>query len=235
MVAASSLAASAVPNSGTWNRSLLSGFTPRYDMKIIAMMIIKMYVASMKNKVLAIENKYLSRTITCSEHKDEHLGVLSDLQTGQENTFVVTKAIPDTKPEQPSGPDTIKAEERKVAATWLIATAASHHATGDHSLLSGFTPEDGLFVKAGDGSPMQVLGRGSVVTGAVVLPDVWFVPGLTANLVSVSKLTELDYSVGFARAACYIRCAADGTVIGKAHAGEDGMFELDFLRVPPAS
>ncbi|CAD6252874.1 unnamed protein product [Miscanthus lutarioriparius] len=78
---------------------------------------------------------------------------------------------------------------------------------------------------------MQVLGCGNVVTDAVVLPDVWYVPGLTANLVSVSQLAELDYSIGFGHAECYIRSPDDGGLVGSARVGDEGLFEVDFLKV----
>lgn len=125
-----------------------------------------------------------------------------------------------------------KAEEASASATWVVATAAPHHATGNLDLLSGFTHHHcGFFLHAADGTPMQVLGSGNVVTNSVVLPDVWYVPGLTANLVSVSQLAELDYSVGFGRAECYIRSPDDGGLVGSARVGDEGLFEVDFLKV----
>ena len=121
------------------------------------------------------------------------------------------------------------------ATAWLIASAAPHHATGNRALLSGFAPDQGdLFVKAGDAgaAPMRVAGHGNVVTDAVVLPDVWYVPGLAVNVVSVSQLAELDYSVVFGHGQCCVRSGEDGGVVGTARAGEDGLFALDFIKVP---
>jgi hypothetical protein len=119
--------------------------------------------------------------------------------------------------------------------TWIVASAAPHHATGNRALLSDFTPEHSdIFLMGGDAGamPMQVIGRGVVIMENMLLPDVWYVPGLAANLVSVSQLAELDYSVAFGRSKCYIRSTASGAVVGTAHAGEDGLYALDFLRVP---
>ncbi|OEL27127.1 hypothetical protein BAE44_0011854, partial [Dichanthelium oligosanthes] len=127
----------------------------------------------------------------------------------------------------------IEAVVAKTSATWAVATAAPHHATGNPTLLSGFVTkyDDDQFVHAVDGVPMPVRARGAVVTDAIVIPDVWFVPGLTANLVSVSQLAELDYSVGFGSRECCIRSAAGGTIVGKAHLREGGVYVLDFLKV----
>ncbi|RLM57960.1 hypothetical protein C2845_PM18G07060 [Panicum miliaceum] len=129
----------------------------------------------------------------------------------------------------------IAPKETDPGTTWLIASAAPHHATGNRALLSGFALDQGdLFVKAGDAgaAPMRVVGRGNVVTDAVVLPNVWYVPGLTVNVVSVSQLAELDYSVAFGHGRCNVKSSEDGVVVGTARAGEDGLFALDFIKVP---
>jgi hypothetical protein len=82
--------------------------------------------------------------------------------------------------------------------------------------------------------PRKVVARGAVITGAVVLPDVWFVPGLTENLVSVSQLAELDHSIGFGRGECCIRSSPDDKVVGKGRLQRGGHYVLDFLKVPLA-
>jgi hypothetical protein len=94
-------------------------------------------------------------------------------------------------------------------------------------------PDEDIFLQAGDGTPMEVRGRGAVVTDAVVLPDVCFVPGLAANLVSAGKLAELGYTIRFARGACRV-IDGGGSLAGEARLGEDGMFELQFLKLPLA-
>ncbi|XP_034606291.1 uncharacterized protein [Setaria viridis] len=127
--------------------------------------------------------------------------------------------------------DTI--EEEKRSGEWFVATGAAHHATWKRDLFSNLVDveNDGLCVHAADGTPMPVCGRGDVVTDDVVLPDVYYVPRLCTNLVSVGQLAGLDYCVGFGRGACVISSAA-GTVVGRAHARGDGLYEVDFLRVP---
>jgi len=145
----------------------------------------------------------------------------------------------DTEPDNTSGSNTRVAKNNGInavaetAATWLIASAATHHATGNRSLLSGFkTIEDDLNIQTGDGRRMPVGGRGYVITDTVVLPDVWFVPGLNQNIVSISQLIKLGCRVEMNRDACYICGATDGTIIGEAPVGENGMFKLEFLKVP---
>ncbi|KAL6657257.1 hypothetical protein ACP70R_005037 [Stipagrostis hirtigluma subsp. patula] len=125
----------------------------------------------------------------------------------------------------------IKAVGTDTSATWIMVTGAPHHATGSRALLSRFLAEhDDVFVRAVDGVPMRVLARGAVLTDAVVLPDVWFVPELTMNMVSVSHLVSMNYSVSFGSDTCYVR-NADGRIVGKAQVGEAGLYVLDFLYV----
>ncbi|CAN6226669.1 unnamed protein product [Urochloa humidicola] len=127
--------------------------------------------------------------------------------------------------------DTI--EKAKRSGEWYVATGAAHHATGNSDLITNMMElaNGGLSVQAADGTSMPVCGRGNVVTDAVVLPDVYYVPGLCTNLVSVGQLAGLDYSVGFGRGNCIVS-SPDGTVVGGAHARGDGLYEVDFLRVP---
>jgi len=150
----------------------------------------------------------------------------------------VQRQIHDSEPENHSDLDSgvgdhhTAAEVDKKAAIWLIASGATCHMAGNRKLLSHFKPEHDRFVQAGDGELLEICGRGSVITDAVVLPNVFFVPGLTNNLVSASQLTELEYCLGFARGSCFIRRMNDSTVVGKASLGEDGLFQLDYLKVP---
>ncbi|KAG2557145.1 uncharacterized protein LOC120685834 isoform X3 [Panicum virgatum] len=126
-------------------------------------------------------------------------------------------------------------EEARRSGKWYVATGAAHHATGDRGLITNLVEleNDSLCVHAADGTPMLVRGRGNVETDNVVLPDVYYVPGLWTNLVSVGQLAGLDYCIGFSRGACHISDAA-GTVVGTAHARGDGLYEVDHLRVPLA-
>ncbi|KAL6654641.1 hypothetical protein ACP70R_008106 [Stipagrostis hirtigluma subsp. patula] len=116
-------------------------------------------------------------------------------------------------------------------ATWFIATAASNHMTGDPSLISNMVPVSNQVVEAGNGQGMQVCGRGSVITETVVLPDVWYVPGLNANLVSVGQLTDdRDLSVEIGGGVCRINKSSDGSAVGRAHR-KDFKYEVEFLKI----
>ncbi|CAD6252842.1 unnamed protein product [Miscanthus lutarioriparius] len=115
---------------------------------------------------------------------------------------------------------------------WFIATRATNHMTGDKSLISNLVPVNNQVVEAGEGEGMKVCGKGSVNTEKVVLPDVWYVAGLTANVVSVGQLTE-DHNliVQFGGGMCRISKESDGSVLGRAPLRPDRKYAVDFLKI----
>ena len=116
-------------------------------------------------------------------------------------------------------------------ADWFMASGATNHMTGDRALISNLVPVSNQVVQAGDGAGMLVCGRGSVNTETVILPDVWYVPGLTMNLVSVGQLTgDPDLSVSMGGGMCRIRKTSDGSVLGRAPL-RSRKYVVDFLKV----
>lgn len=112
----------------------------------------------------------------------------------------------------------------KTSPTWIVSSAAPRHATGNRALLSDLVTKHGdMFVHAVDEMPMPVVAHGTAITDEINLPNVWLVPGLTANLVSICQLVEMDYSVEFGSGMCYIRNSSDGTIVGKAHLRKGGL------------
>ncbi|WVZ49706.1 hypothetical protein U9M48_001038 [Paspalum notatum var. saurae] len=103
--------------------------------------------------------------------------------------------------------------------------------TGDPTLISDMLPVSNQIVQEGDGAGMQVRGRGSVKTETVLLPDVWYVPGLEWNLVSVGQLTEdPDLSVQMGGVIC--RISRHGSVLGRAPLRRsDRKYVVDFLKI----
>ncbi|OEL27123.1 hypothetical protein BAE44_0011856 [Dichanthelium oligosanthes] len=104
--------------------------------------------------------------------------------------------------------------------------------TGDRALISNPVPVSNKVVKAGNGEGLQVCATGSVNTETVVLPDVWYVPGLNMNLVSVGQLTkDRDLMVEIGGGACRISKISDGSVIGRGHLRSDFKYEVEFLKI----
>uniref|UniRef100_A0A0D9ZEC0 Retrovirus-related Pol polyprotein from transposon TNT 1-94-like beta-barrel domain-containing protein n=1 Tax=Oryza glumipatula TaxID=40148 RepID=A0A0D9ZEC0_9ORYZ len=121
------------------------------------------------------------------------------------------------------------------AGAWFVETAAPNHITGNRSLMSDLRPVDTYIVYTAGGAGMMVHGVGAVNTERVVIPDVWYVPGINANFVSVGQLAQLDFSTEFRRGVCSIIRGSDGSVVGKGYQGSNGLYELEFIKVPAAT
>uniref|UniRef100_A0A0A9C8N2 Retrovirus-related Pol polyprotein from transposon TNT 1-94-like beta-barrel domain-containing protein n=1 Tax=Arundo donax TaxID=35708 RepID=A0A0A9C8N2_ARUDO len=134
----------------------------------------------------------------------------------------------------PCAASTGTSSNRSGNTAWFMATRASNHMTCNRSLVSNMVPVSNQVVRAGNGEGMQVCGRGSVNTEMVVLPDVWYVPELTMNLVSVGQLTDgPDLAVMMGGSGCCVSRTSDGSVVGRAHLRSDNKYEVDFLKIQP--
>nr|BBF89472.1 hypothetical protein [Oryza glaberrima]BBF89484.1 hypothetical protein [Oryza glaberrima] len=106
--------------------------------------------------------------------------------------------------------------EEAAKGKWYMATAATNHMTRDQSLISDLKPVTGRVVSRGNGAGLKVHGSGAVNTETVAIPDVWHVPGINANLVSVPQLSLLGLNISFDRGGCTVTRASDASVVGKA-------------------
>lgn len=82
-----------------------------------------------------------------------------------------------------------------------------------------------------DGTPMPLIGIGSLVTSCLSLPDVYYILSLTLNLVSVSQLCESGYLVYFSSSNCYVQDPRSQRLIGTGRR-QGGLYVLDQLRIP---
>ena len=83
---------------------------------------------------------------------------------------------------------------------WYLDTGASNHMCGDENLFKELTKVDVGHVSFGDASKVTVKGRGTIwylqknnQVGEII--DVYFVPDLKSNILSMSQLMEKGYSV----------------------------------------
>lgn len=114
-----------------------------------------------------------------------------------------------------------------------ISSGATHHLTGNKEL---FDPESlvdfhgTLKMPNVPAAAMEIVARGFIRRGGLALPDVRYVPGLEANVVSVAMLDAMDYDVVFSNG-CLVKERLGDEVVGKA-THQDGLYMVDFLQVP---
>lgn len=118
---------------------------------------------------------------------------------------------------------------------WLVDSAATSHATGNANLFSTMIHDTFGDAKAANNAPMNVFGKGTVqikmvnskgLVTSTILRDVLFIPGISANILSVKKLTADELKVNFYGDTCEI--VRENCQIGVA----DGHDELYKLRMP---
>ena len=80
-------------------------------------------------------------------------------------------------------------------SAWFLDTGASNHMTGDRSLFAELDTGVGGNVRFGDGSAVDICGRGTVLFTCQdgrqrALTRVYFIPRLRSNIVSLGQLDE---------------------------------------------
>ncbi|KAF8665885.1 hypothetical protein HU200_053968 [Digitaria exilis] len=119
---------------------------------------------------------------------------------------------------------------------FILDSGASVHATPRYYLLKGLEAvAAGRSVHAANGKELHIRGRGCVsLDNYITLDDVDYIPGLTANIVSVSKLMKLDYEINFVGAGCAVKDPrAGGAKVGEGRLISNGVFVLGYLLIPP--
>ena len=112
-----------------------------------------------------------------------------------------------------------QAEENGVskAETWFIDSCCSNHMCGDKKLFSYFDNDFTHWVKLGNNAKMQVEGKGSVnlnIDGIKhVVTEVYYVPELKNNLLSVGQWQEKGLAILMHEGKCRIYHPRKGLII----------------------
>ena len=94
--------------------------------------------------------------------------------------------------------------------TWLLDSACCNHMTSYTDVVSSHTTTSLLTIYTANGSPMHVSHLGNISTPAFYVSNVYDIPQLTHNLISVGQLTELGFSLTF---------SSTGVVVQDSHTG----------------
>ena len=110
--------------------------------------------------------------------------------------------------------------------------------TSGSSILSSLRPLDSpLSVLTADGTPLSVSSRGTLSTSSFFVPDISHVPHLTINLFSVGQLTDSGCRVILDADSCSVQDRRTQALVGAGprHRDSQGLWKLDWLRVPSAA
>nr|GEX45323.1 zinc finger, CCHC-type [Tanacetum cinerariifolium] len=82
------------------------------------------------------------------------------------------------------------------ASIWYLDNGASNHMTGTKSHFRDINERITGRIRFGDGSYVQIKGRGSILLGCKnneqkIVSDVYYIPNLKSNIISLGQLTEI--------------------------------------------
>ena len=115
--------------------------------------------------------------------------------------------------------------------TWLLDYACCNHMTSSPVVVSSHTSTSLPIIYTANGSPMHVSHLGNVSTPTLYVSNVYQIPQLTHNLLSVRQLTELGFSLTFSSTGVVVQDFQTGQIVGTARK-VGRLFELIFLHLP---
>jgi hypothetical protein len=121
-----------------------------------------------------------------------------------------------------------------ISSEWFLDSACCNHMTDNPHLTSAHTPPVLPTITTVDGSAMTVSHVGSISTPNLSISDVFCVPKLHLNLLSVGQLTELGLNLLFSSRGCLVQDSRTGQIVGSARK-VGRLFELTSLHFPSSS
>ena len=100
---------------------------------------------------------------------------------------------------------------------WFLDSGCSNHMIGNKEWLFDFDEQFHESVKLGDDSKMSVMGKGNLklcIGGIIqVISDVYYLPGLRNNLLSIGQLQQKNLTIVFAKDSCKVYHEEKGLIM----------------------
>lgn len=105
----------------------------------------------------------------------------------------------------------------KMEDLWFLDSGCNNHMTGEKKLFSEIDENFGYSVKLGNNARMAVQGKGTIkvkVNGLIqVIQDVYYVPELSNNLLSMEQLQERNLAILIQNKSCKVYHPSRGIII----------------------
>jgi transposase InsO family protein len=113
---------------------------------------------------------------------------------------------------------------------WFVDSGCSNHMSGKRESFEKLDETHKLKVKLGDNNSIQVEGKGTVIVktlnGIRKLKDVYFIPELSQNLLSVGQLIRSGYTVVFCGDCCKIIETNTSNILAEVKMTDNKLFPL---------
>uniref|UniRef100_A0A2N9F9Q0 Integrase catalytic domain-containing protein n=1 Tax=Fagus sylvatica TaxID=28930 RepID=A0A2N9F9Q0_FAGSY len=146
----------------------------------------------------------------------------------------INDLLADCKPSSVSASNSALSMTPGISSEWFLDSACCNHMTDNPHLTSAHTPPVLPTITTADGSAMTVSHVGSISTPNLSISDVFCVPKLHLNLLSVGQLTELGLNLFFSSRGCLVQDSRTGQIVGSARK-VGRLFELTSLHFPSSS
>lgn len=221
---------------------MLSGLTADYDPLIMAM-----ENSNVKLSSELIKGKLLQENLRRDEKSEGASALVARKQPRcfrckKVGHFIKDCPKPGLKKNPKANTDSSQALLAALSANikkdlWYIDSGATAHMCGDSNVMLDFVSGKELDVNLADGNKLFTAGKGTVKVllrnfGIKTISNVFYVPNLTANLLSVSAMVRKGFNVVFGSSGCQI--LNNGIIIATATL-HDGVYELDTVGSTPIS
>uniref|UniRef100_A0ACD5ZJ32 Uncharacterized protein n=1 Tax=Avena sativa TaxID=4498 RepID=A0ACD5ZJ32_AVESA len=165
-----------------------------------------------------------SSAVSLSAHEIAQLRCLLDAW----NSSPTGSAIDFSSIERPPSP-------HPGTSSWILDNESSFHMTYDSSSLTYVrSVESHVRVLTADGTPLAVVSRGTLSTSSFHGPSVAHVPQLNMQLFSGSQIYNSRCSVTPDFDSCFVQDRHTGALLGASPRRHDGLWDLEWLRLPSA-
>jgi hypothetical protein len=122
--------------------------------------------------------------------------------------------------------------------SWVFYLGASFHMTSDQSKLPSSKPiSDGDSVQTANGTLCHITHECSLRNSHFIVPNIFFVPELSMDLLSVGHITYYKCFDGFDDSSCFVQDRRTGVMIGtrRRRKSASHLYILDTLRLPSST
>ncbi|KAJ0588373.1 putative RNA-directed DNA polymerase [Helianthus annuus] len=121
--------------------------------------------------------------------------------------------------------------------TWFLDNGASNHMTGKKEWFTNLDHNIKGKVKFGDGSCVEIKGQGMVILEGKsgeqrVLRDVYYIPALESNIISIGQLDERGYKIAIQDGILWM-FEQDGTLLMKVPRSPNRIYKINLVVVSP--